>query len=198
MADLLTPVSLWVARFAGLAVPGEVLDLVCGNGRHARHFAALGHAVLAVDRDPAALLQAAGEGVSTMAVDLEDETLTWPFPPGRFAAIVVTNYLHRPLMAQIAASLAPDGLLIYETFSQGNETFGRPSNPAFLLKEGELLHTAAAHGLRVLAYEDGYTGAPKPAMVQRLCAAGPDFPRAKAVLDGVRQAVPIVAGGDSE
>ena len=183
-------VSPWVARFAGLARPGEALDLACGAGRHAHHLAALGHPVLALDRDPLALRDAAGPGIATMECDLEAGDLAWPFAPDRFAAIVVTNYLHRPLLADLAASLAPDGLLIYETFAVGNAMFGKPSNPAFLLEEGELLAFAARHGLRVLAFEEGVVDAPKPAMVQRLCAAGPAFARAERVLDGVRQAVP--------
>jgi len=174
--------SAWVERFAALLPRGEVLDLACGSGRHARLLAALGHPVLALDRDPAALAQAAGPGIATLACDLEDGITPWPFAPARFAGIVVTNYLHRPLMADLARSLAPDGLLIYETFSAGNEAYGKPSNPAFLLGEGELLALAAALGMRVLAYEDGYTGSPRPAMVQRLCAAGPEFPRAKALI----------------
>jgi SAM-dependent methyltransferase len=182
MAHAAATPSAWVARFAALLAPGEVLDLACGSGRHTRLLAELGHPVLALDRDPAALAQAAGPGVTTLACDLEDGVTPWPFGPGRFAGIVVTNYLHRPLFGDLARSLAPDGLLIYETFSLGNEAFGKPSNPAFLLGEGELLALAAAHGLRVLAFEDGCTGVPKPAMVQRLCAAGPAFARAKALI----------------
>jgi SAM-dependent methyltransferase len=175
-------VSPWVARWAGLVPGGEVLDLACGGGRHARHLATLGHPVLALDRDPAALALAAGEGIVTLQCDLEDGVTSWPFAPGRFAGIVVTNYLHRPLFGQLAASLAPDGLLIYETFSVGNEAFGKPSNPDFLLAPGELLALAGAHGLRVIAYEDGYSAAPKAAMVQRLCACRDAFPREKARL----------------
>ena len=182
MTQLMAQVSSWVQRFAPLAPAGEVLDLACGGGRHARHFAALGHPVLALDRDPAALADAAGEGITTLLADLEDGVTPWPFSPGRFGAIVVTNYLHRPLFAQLAASLAPDGILIYETFAIGNEAFGKPSNPAFLLHEGELLALAGASGLRIVAYEDGCTDTPKPAMVQRLCACGPAFPRQKARL----------------
>jgi SAM-dependent methyltransferase len=175
-------VSAWVARWSALVGPGEVLDLACGTGRHARHFAALGHPVLALDRDAGALAGAAGPGIVTMQRDLEDGVQPWPFGPDRFAAIVVTNYLHRPLFGALAASLAPDGVLIYDTFAAGNEAFGRPSNPAFLLGEGELLALAAGNGLRVIAYEDGYTAAPKPAMVQRLCACRAGFAREKAGL----------------
>jgi SAM-dependent methyltransferase len=175
--------SSWVRRWAPLARRGEALDLACGSGRHARLLAALGHQVLALDRDPAALRAAAGQGIATIEHDLEAAGASWPFAPGRFAVVVVTNYLHRPLMADLMASLAPDGLLIYETFAQGNEAFGKPSNPAFLLAPGELLAHAAQAALRVIAFEDGYVNQPKPAMVQRLCAAGPAFAPEAARLD---------------
>jgi SAM-dependent methyltransferase len=138
--------------------------------------------VLALDRDAGALLEASGAGIAPLQWDLEDGVSPWPFEAGRFAGIVVANYLHRPLFGQLAASLAPDGVLIYETFSGGNEAFGKPSNPAFLLAEGELLALAGAHGLRVIAYEDGFSAAPKPAMVQRLCACREAFARQKARL----------------
>jgi SAM-dependent methyltransferase len=187
--------SPWVARFAPLVPGGEVLDLACGGGRHARHFAALGHPVLALDRDPQALALAAGPGISTFEYDLERQEegtssgAAWPFGAGRFAGIVVTNYLHRPLLAELAASLRPDGVLIYETFAMGNEAFGKPSNPHFLLARGELLGFALRAGLRVLAFEDGRADgpvdAPKPAMLQRLCACGPDFPANNAILGPV-------------
>jgi len=175
--------SAWVERWAPLVPAGEVLDLACGGGRHARLFAALGHPVLALDRDPEALAAAAGPGIATVRHDLEVDGAAWPFAPGRFAGIVVTNYLHRPLMAPLLASLAPGGVLIYETFALGNEAYGKPSNPAFLLAPGELLAHAAAAGLRVIAYEDGLVARPKPARVQRLCAAGPGFAPADARLD---------------
>lgn len=175
--------SPWVARCAPLVPAGEVLDLACGSGRHARLFAARGHAVVALDRDADALALAAGQGIVTLQCDLEDGVTAWPFAPGRFAGIVVTNYLHRPLLAPLARSLAPGGVLIYETFSAGNEQFGRPTNPDFLLAEGELLALAAGQGLAVVAYEDGVITDPKPAMVQRLCARGKAFPRAAALLE---------------
>lgn len=162
--------SAWVARFAPLIARGEALDLACGGGRHARLLAALGHQVLAVDRDAAALARAKGEAIRTLQIDLEDGA-PWPFEADRFAGIVVTNYLHRPLFPGILSSLAPGGVLIYETFAQGNEHFGKPSNPHFLLAPGELLQLAQAapHPLRVIAFEDGYVALPKPAMVQRIC-----------------------------
>jgi len=175
--------SAWVARWARAIPPGEALDLACGGGRHARLLASLGHPVLAVDRDAAALTETLGRGITTFEYDLEEEGATWPFAPGRFAGIVVTNYLHRPLFAHLAEALAPDGMLVYETFAQGNERFGKPSNPAFLLAPGELLDVARRHGLRVLAYEDGIVGAPRPARVQRLCAAGLAFDPGVARLD---------------
>jgi SAM-dependent methyltransferase len=176
--------SAWVARFASLIPPGEALDLACGSGRHARLLAARGLQVTALDRDAGALAAASGQGVDTVVHDLEAPGSRWPFAPGRFQGIVVTNYLHRPLFGAIVASLAPDGILIYETFAQGNEVFGKPSNPDFLLAPGELLDVAMRAGLRVLAYEDGVVSMPKPARVQRLCAAGAAFDGASGKLDG--------------
>ena len=172
--DLTLIVTLGV--FAPLIGAGEVLDLACGSGRHARHLAGLGHTVTALDRDLDALGRAAGAGIKTMLFDLERAGgRDWPFGAARFAGIVIANYLHRPLMAQVARSLAAHGVLIIETFAQGNAAFGKPSNPAFLLDPGELLAMAAQFGWRVVAYEDGRTDAPKAAMVQRLCAVGPGF-----------------------
>ncbi|WP_025917236.1 bifunctional 2-polyprenyl-6-hydroxyphenol methylase/3-demethylubiquinol 3-O-methyltransferase UbiG [Herminiimonas sp. CN] len=164
--------SAWVQRFAALIPPGPVLDLACGGGRHARLLAALGHPVLAADRDPAALERAAGPGIVTTQVDLEADGAVWPFEPRHFAAIVVTNYLHRPLFPHILGSLAEGGVLLYETFASGNALYGKPSNPDFLLKRGELLDLLGQHAasMHVLAFEEGYIGTPKPAMVQRICA----------------------------
>ena len=175
-------ISSWVRRYAPLIPGGDVLDLACGSGRHARHLAALDHAVIAVDRDPAALAAAAGPGIVTSEVDLEAEDAVWPFGPGRFAGIVVTNYLHRPLLASMVDSLAANGVLIYETFADGNAAFGKPSNPDFLLQAGELLELARMQGLRVIAFEDGVVNTPKPAMVQRICAVKEEFPREAALL----------------
>lgn len=162
--------SSWVRRFAPL-VPagGEVLDLACGGGRHARLLAGLGHRVEAVDRDAAALARLSGvAGVSVRVADLEHAP--WPYAGRRFAGIVVANYLHRPLLPLIEGALADAAVLIYETFMVGNERFGRPSNPDFLLHPQELLRVAQAAGLRIVAYEEGEVAQPRPAVVQRLCA----------------------------
>ena len=145
---------------------GAVLDLACGTGRHARALARLGFEVSAVDRDTS-LFPDPPAGVELLQADLEGGP--WPYPGARFDAIVVTNYLHRPLLPVLVDSLEPGGVLLYETFAQGNERFGKPSNPAFLLAPGELLAAVDAR-LRVLAYEDLVVDQPRPAAVQRICA----------------------------
>jgi len=158
--------SAWVVRWAALLTPGgRVLDVASGGGRHARYLAGLGHAVTALDRDPPQI-----PGVRCLGADLEDGS-PWPLGEERFAGIVVSNYLHRPLFARLAGALAPGGLLIYETFMAGNERFGKPSNPAFLLRPGELWE--AFPGLHIIAFEQGCARAPKPALRQRLCARRP-------------------------
>jgi SAM-dependent methyltransferase len=165
-ADVPSP---WVTRWAPLVrAGGTVLDVACGGGRHARYFAARGCTVTAVDRDAAALsMLNSVHGVTTLAADIEGDP--WPFAGHTFDAVVVTNYLHRPLFAHVLNALAPDGVLIYETFALGNERYGRPSNPAFLLQHGELLDVVLGR-LDVVAYEDVTLEAPRPACVQRLCA----------------------------
>jgi SAM-dependent methyltransferase len=139
-----------------------VLDLACGGGRHARLFVSLGHEVVAVDREPQSI-----PGARFLRADLEDGS-PWPLPGERFQGIVVANYLHRPLFGLLERSLVPGGILIYETFMLGNERYGKPSNPAFLLQPGELWQ--AFGGLHVIAFEQGRVREPKPAMIQRLCA----------------------------
>jgi SAM-dependent methyltransferase len=159
--------SAWIAAHAGLVpVGGAVLDLAAGGGRHTRFFAGRGHPVVAVDRDAAALAGIAG--VEAIAADLEDGS-PWPLPGRRFAGVVVTNYLHRPLFAAIRAAVAPGGVLLYETFARGNERFGKPSNPDFLLTDNELLELALPD-FRVVAYEHREIDAPRPALVQRIAA----------------------------
>ncbi len=164
--------SAWVCRWAALiAAGGTVLDLACGGGRHARWLAARGHPVEAVDRDPAVARLASIPGVTAIVADLEGGS--WPYPGRRFEGVVVANYLHRPLLPRLVGSLAPGGVLIYETFAAGNERYGRPANPAFLLEPGELLEAVRGQ-LRVIAYEDLFVADPRPALVQRICATRPD------------------------
>ena len=160
-------VSPWIRRWSRLvAAECAVLDLACGGGRHSRWFAGRGHPVTAVDRDPAITVWAEAEALVTPVVaDLEDSD--WPLGTQTFGVVVVTNYLHRPLFPQILASVGPGGWLLYETFSLGNERYGRPSNPAFLLRPGELLEAVAGQ-LRVVGYEDRRVDRPGPALVQRI------------------------------
>lgn len=168
--------SPWVERWAHLVpTEGVVIDLACGYGRHARLFAAQGHRVLALDRDAEALASMADvANIETLQADLEQGA--WPLGMQRFAAIVVSNYLHRPLWPHLLAALDHNALLIYETFMLGNEKYGKPSNPDFLLRPGELLQ--AVNALHVLAFEQGRVNSPKAAIVQRICAttrAAPDL-----------------------
>lgn len=160
--------SPWLTRWAHLIRPGgRVLDLACGSGRHSAWLAAQGFAVLAVDRDAEAIA-ALPSGIERRTVDLEQGA--WPLADaGRFDAVVVTNYLHRPLWPHLIEALAPGGVLIYETFAAGNETVGKPSRPDFLLRPGELLEVAH-DALRVVGYEDGTLDVPRTAFVQRICA----------------------------
>jgi SAM-dependent methyltransferase len=159
--DLAAP-SEWIERWAPLITHGTVLDLACGGGRHANFFLAKGLKVTAVDREAQVIA-----GARFVQADLEDGS-PWPLPGERFEGIVVTNYLHRPLFPRLLQVLAPGGVLLYETFMLGNERFGRPSNPEFLLRPGELREAFA--GLTVKGFEEGEVTHPKPAMIQRLCA----------------------------
>lgn len=139
-----------------------------------RWFAEQGHAVTGLDRAPEAVAAAAAFG-EAISADIENEG--WPLMRGtqarQFDAVIVTNYLWRPLFARMAQSLAPGAVLIYETFAQGNETVGKPSNPDFLLRPGELL--SAFKGLRIVAFEEGFLENP-PRFVQRLVAVQPELP----------------------
>lgn len=161
-------VSGWVTRWTHLApAGGAVLDVACGGGRHTRWFAARGHRVTAVDRDPDAT---AGLDDVAEVVHADLEGGPWPLGDRRFDTIVVTNYLWRPLVPVLLDRLAPGGLLLWETFAAGNEAFGRPRNPDFLLRDGELLDIA--RGLRVVAYEHGRLDDPTR-VVQRIAALKP-------------------------
>lgn len=161
--------SAWVQRWSHLVRPGgTVLDVACGHGRHMQWFATRGHPVTGVDRSPEAIAAVASLGE---AVQADIENGPWPLmqdgQPRQFDAVVVTNYLWRALLPVIRQSLAPGGVLLYETFTIGNETVGKPSRPDFLLQPGELLRAFA--DLRVVAYEDGFIAQPER-FVQRIAA----------------------------
>jgi SAM-dependent methyltransferase len=169
--------SAWVRRFAHL-VPrgGSVLDVAAGGGRHTRFFRDRGHAVTALDLSLDGMADLVDRaGISLVQADLEARP--WPLGAQVFDAVVVTNYLHRPLLATLVASVAPGGILIYETFAEGQAAIGRPSNPDYLLTPGELLQ--AVDGiLSVIAYEHGLDPAPRPAARQRIAAVrGGALPR---------------------
>ncbi|MDP6874206.1 MAG: class I SAM-dependent methyltransferase [Alphaproteobacteria bacterium] len=163
--------SPWISRFAD-QVPrqGAVLDVACGGGRHARFFLNRGHPVTAIDRDVSKLNQQ--ENLEIIQHDLEDGS-PWPLnekgSERRFSAVVVVNYLYRPLLPRLVASVGQGGVLLYDTFAVGNEAFVRPSNPEFLLRPDELLETVSGE-LEVLDYFNGRTDGAKPAMRQSICA----------------------------
>lgn len=160
--------SAWVQRWTHLIRPnGQVLDVACGAGRHMRWLAAHGHPVMGVDRNEDALALAAPAGQTVLA-DIENGP--WPFVGQTFDAVVVTNYLWRPLFPAMVQSLAEGGVLIYETFAAGNETVGKPSRPDFLLQPGELLRVT--EGLRTVAFEEGFEADPDR-FVQRIVAVRP-------------------------
>ena len=167
--DVIADASPWVRRFAPVIPKGGlILDLACGAGRHTVLLASLGHQILAVDRDISMMETLKSALIQTLKLDLEDSE--WPLLKQEFSAIVVTNYLYRPFLDELPKMLCEGGVLIYETFAEGNAQFGKPSNPKFLLKPGELLALAQRSGLKVIAYEDICLDQPKPAMVQRICA----------------------------
>lgn len=169
-ADQILPPSPWVTQFMNrIPKDGEILDVACGSGRNTRFFLDHGHPVVAVDRN----LERLGElhnhpKVTAIEVDLEGDQ-PWPFQESRFAGIVVTNYLYRPLFPRFIESLDDNGILIYETFAKGNERFGHPKNPDYLLEDGELLQRLAGN-LYVVSYEQLERGEPNPAILQRIAA----------------------------
>ena len=180
-------VSDWVERFLPGAGPGGVLDLACGAGRHLRAALAAGHRVVGLDRDVSGLADLAGDGrVEIVAHDLEDPSAgPNPLAGRRFGAVIVTNYLHRPLFPFLRDAVAADGILIYETFAHGQERHGKPSNRAFMLAPNELLAPELIGGLVVVAFEQGelpaeLTVTRSAKIVQRLAAVGPDHPWALA------------------
>ena len=165
----------WIVRFAPLVRQGApVLDLACGRGRHARLFLERGHPVTAVDVDVSGLADLHGQP-RLEVVESDLQSAPWPLPGRRFGAVVVTNYLWRPLFAMILDAVDDGGLLLYETFALGNEAYGHPSNPDFLLQPGELIEAVRGR-LQVVAYEHGRIDRPRPAIKQRVCAVRTDRP----------------------
>lgn len=191
--------SPWIARFARWIPEGAtVLDYAGGSGRNLPPLLARGARVTLADRDPAALAQARAAAASAAGaapaaaastattletVETDLENAPWPFAHRRFDAVVCCNFLHRPRADLIAGLLNPGGLLIHETFALGNARYGRPANPDFLLRPGELARAAERAGLVVLAFEHGFVRTPKPALVQRVCAARPPFDPERFPLD---------------
>ena len=176
MPDAVDAPSAWVRRFLRyIPAAGPVLDVAAGGGRHAHLCLEHGHPVTSLDRDVAGLTDLAGRsGVEVIQADLETGC-PWPLGDRRFAGVIVTNYLYRPMLPAIVAAVATDGCLLYETFAAGNERFGRPRNPDFLLRPGELLDAVRGR-LCVLAYENLEVTEPRPAVLQRIAArnaAGP-------------------------
>lgn len=160
--------SEWIQRFAHLLpAPAQVLDMACGSGRHAAYLAGLGHHVTGIDRNPQALAQLP-TGVTAIEADIENGP--WPLPGQQFDAVIVTNYLWRALWPQVLGSVREGGVLLYETFAQGNAAYGKPSRPDFLLAPGELLQVCA--GWQIVAYEHGLRPQPDR-VVQRIAAIKP-------------------------
>ncbi len=174
--DLTIPASDWVVQHATKIKPGgRVLDYACGSGRHTIYLAKQGFQVLAIDRDSDSLAQikeTQAQKYPDLTIDtlnLDLESANWNLTElGTFDGVVVTNYLYRPHLLKLPDLLKPDGVLIYETFALGNEAYGKPSNPDFLLKPNELLNLAEK--MRILAYEDRVVSSPKMACIQRVCA----------------------------
>ena len=169
----ITKTSAWVERFSDdITAGGSVLDLACGGGRHGRHFLAKGHPVTFLDKNIAAIADLAKyPSADIIEADLEGEA-GWPLKGRHFDGVVVTNYLWRPLLQQIVAAVAPGGILLYETFAEGNEAFGRPRNPDFLLRPGELLEAVRGH-LEVVAYGQCQQAEPQPRVIQHIAARRP-------------------------
>lgn len=177
--------SPWVLRFAGgFPAGGAVVDIACGGGRHGCLFLERGHPVTFVDIDVSGVTDLQGApGVEIVAADLEGSA-AWPLGCRRFDGVVATNYLWRPILSRVIGLAGPGGLLIYETFARGNETYGRPRNPDFLLEPGELFEAARGR-LEVIAYEQRVIAEPKPAVIQRMAARRQFRP------DGRRQAASV-------
>ena len=169
----LPPLDWVVQHGEHIASPGHVLDVACGRGRHTTYFLGLGYRVTALDRDNRALSDLAGHpDLRILEHDLEDGS-AWPLAGELFEGVVVSNYLYRPLFESLAMALVTGGILIYQTFSDGNAAYGKPRNPDFLLRENELLDVFGQH-LAVLDFHQGYIDHPTPAVIQRICCRKQD------------------------
>lgn len=177
-------ISPWISRFSPLVATGSrVLDLAAGRGRHSAWFLGQSHHVTALDRNIDSLETLKGAMDSGMRsrfeiieADLENGA-RWPLADRRFNAVVVVNYLHRPLWPSILGAIEPGGFLIYETFAVGQEALGKPSNPNFLLRPGELLEVVRDH-LQIVAFEQGLVGTERgQAVKQRLAAINDQRPQ---------------------
>jgi SAM-dependent methyltransferase len=171
---LLTP-SPWIMHWAHLLKSqSTVLDLACGNGRHSIYLAGLGHRVLGIDRAPTISNSDIPRNENCGSIDIKTADLelknTWPLEGLLFDAIIVTNYLWRPHWPNMLCNLAPGGILMVETFAIGNEQYGKPSNPQFLLRQGELLNMTQS--LNIIGYEHGVVNTPRK-VVQRIVAQRP-------------------------
>lgn len=156
----------WVQEYAALVPQGPVLDLACGKGRHGQYFLGLGYPVTFVDKDISGVADSFSQDHSSHSKSLDnniniqlikhdlENNSPWPFHPDQFSGIVVTNYLYRPLLLQLITTLKPDGIIIYKTFAAGNEQFGKPKNPEFLLRKNEL-RTAFNKQFREIAFFQG-------------------------------------------
>jgi SAM-dependent methyltransferase len=165
----------WITRFTPLVKPGAaILDLAAGRGRHARWFLARSHPVTAVDRDLSGLGDLRGQ-LQLELIEADLEGAPWPLPGRRFGAVIVTNYLWRPLFERILDSIDEDGVLLYDTYGRGNEAYGQPADPDFLLEPGELIERVRGR-MQVVAYEHGHVERPRPAIRQRICAVRSDRP----------------------
>ncbi len=171
--NAITSPSDWITRFKDHIAPTDtVLDLACGGGRHGRIFLTVGCAVTFVDKNIEGLADLpTGPLTEIIESDLEGD-VPWPLADRTFDGVIVTNYLWRPILPSITASVAPSGILLYETFAEGNEAFGRPRNPNFILRTGELLDVVRGQ-LDVIAYEQRTLQEPSPRVVQRLAARRP-------------------------
>ena len=162
--------SIWVIRFASQIKPrGTVLDLACGGGRNGRWFLEAGHHVTFLDRDVSALRDLHNNPKAEVLCSNLEKSAHFPIGGQPFDGVVVTNFLQRDILGNICDAVTPGGLLLYETFGTGNETYGRPRNAKFLLKPGELIKTVRAN-FDILGFEHGLRRIPSPAIIQRVAA----------------------------